>query len=665
MDFSGRVILSFIEEDNTVRAYFRVRPLLTEEGALPQSEIDQLPDDGYLRVVPDRNEQHTFKERMRGLEPMCVIDLKNLPPDAVKIRSNKNYAPQQGENNQFIIYSDAVREIPQQLFFEVISAEADEKEKISQAATPQCYLRSGGRIYGPVSRATGLELEGAAQLAPDSEGIFAVNMPDGTEKLFYWPQHATSIRSDKAEGAQKDPSEAGGEEQQLNGMPLYQTMARRPATPQRAHNPLMDVVDRQLHGPRPEAPGASLNGGETKLLDNPLDAFKHALNALWTNPDMQQQAAAHFLSMTGVQSMLDKQLATRGTDVIAAALNGQVQDLEAERLALIMQVEAAQKNMSALRSEALAHANKEETEALERARQATEAAKADLEQMQIARGKLLEERDEALAEMRAAAKDTVYLAAQAGGYADLENMVDRITVSLTAAGAACSRNDALHLLTLLCVAPKQIEIEGATIADSLANARAVANALGVTPCYDDGTRSVCFEKGGDSFCVLIAHDGECECADYTRLIVNPYTAEERAQISDVAYTLKPWPVAYLKAADGWSFAKGKVFSPVNRETVKELMTRDAMEVPAPTYQLLEALQKALCEAGAPLPAQVRSSMNEYLSVAAGKMAGGIASALDYAVSAWVVPHAKHYGIRKDQIRLQLQGLPMAQALMRE
>lgn len=663
MDFSDRVILSYIEEDNTVRAYFRVRPLLTEEGALPQSEIDQLPDDGYLRVVPDRNEQHTFKERMRSLEPLCVIDLKNLPPDAVKIRSNKNYSPKQGENNQFIIYSDAVREIPQQLFFEVISAEADEKEKISQAATPQCYLRSGGRIYGPVSRATGLEQEGAAQLAPDSEGIFAVNMPDGTEKLFYWPQRPTTVRSDKLDNAQKDSAEDAGEETQLNGVPLYQTMARRPAMPTRAHNPLMDVVDRQLHGPRPEAPGASLNAGETKLLDNPLDAFKKALNELWTNPDMQQQAAAHFLSMTGVQAWLDKQLAAHGTDVISAALNGQVQDLEAERLALIMQIENAQKNMTALRSEALARANKEETDALERAHQATEAAKADLEQMQIERGKLLEERDEALSEMREASKNTIYLAAQAGGYTDLDNMVERITASLTAAGAVCSRNDALHLLTLLCVAPQQIGIEGATIADSLTDARAFAAALGVTPSYDDGTHCLCVKKGGDSFCVLIAHEGECECADYTRLIVNPYMAEERAQIDDVTYALKPWPVAYLKAADGWSFAKAPVFSPVNKGIVKELMIRDIMEVPAPTYKLLDALQSALREAGAPLPAQVRRSMNEYLTIAAGKMACGIASALDYAVSAWVVPHMKHYGITKEQVQLQLQGLPMTQALL--
>lgn len=663
MDFSDRVILSFIEEDNTVRAYFRVRPLLTEEGALPQSEIDQLPDDGYLRVVPDRNEQHTFKERMRNLAPLCVIDLRNMQPDAVKIRSNKNYSPKSGERNQFIIYSDAVREIPQQLLFEVITAEAGDKEKISQAATPQCYLRSGGRIYGPVSRATGLEQEGAAQLAPDSEGIFAVNMPDGTEKLFYWPQHLTTVRSDKLNNEENDSSEGTGEEEQLNGMPLYQTMVRRPALSTRAHNPLMDVVDRQLHGPRPEAPGASLNAGETKHLDNPLDAFKKALNELWTNPEMQHQAAAHFLSMTGVQNWIDKQLAARGTNVISAALNGQIQDLEAERLALIMQIENAQKNMSALRSEALAHANKEEIDALKRARQATEAAKADLEQIQIARGKLLEERDEALAAMRKASKNTVYLAAQAGGYADLNNMLERITVSLTAAGAACSRNDALHLLTLLCVAPQQIEVQGATIADSLSEAHAIAAALGVTPYYDDGTRCVCTEKGGDSFCVLIAHDGESECSDYTRLIVNPYTAEERMQIEDVAYALNPWPVLYVKAADGWNLSKGQVFSPVNRDTVKEFMTRDKMQVPEPTYRLLDALQCALCEAGAPLPAQVRSSINEYLAIATGKMECGIASALDYAVSAWVVPHMKHYGIAKERVELQVQGLSMTQKLL--
>ena len=35
MDFSGQKVLAFIEEDNTQRTYFRVRPLLTTQGTIP------------------------------------------------------------------------------------------------------------------------------------------------------------------------------------------------------------------------------------------------------------------------------------------------------------------------------------------------------------------------------------------------------------------------------------------------------------------------------------------------------------------------------------------------------------------------------------------------------------------------------------------------------
>ena len=61
MEFSGRFFLAAIEEDNTQRALFRVRPLLSEEGGIPPEDIDTLGDEGFLRVVPDRAEQHSFK----------------------------------------------------------------------------------------------------------------------------------------------------------------------------------------------------------------------------------------------------------------------------------------------------------------------------------------------------------------------------------------------------------------------------------------------------------------------------------------------------------------------------------------------------------------------------------------------------------------------------
>ena len=150
MDFSGRVVLSAVEEDNIQRAYFRVRPLLSIDGAVPGEDLEALPDNGYLRVVPDKNEQHTFKDRMREMGGFCVLNLADIPPDAVKIRPNKNYAPQKGESNQFIVYSDAVREIPARLFYEVVTADAGDKEKIGKSVTPFCYMRCGGRIFGPV-----------------------------------------------------------------------------------------------------------------------------------------------------------------------------------------------------------------------------------------------------------------------------------------------------------------------------------------------------------------------------------------------------------------------------------------------------------------------------------------------------------------------------------
>lgn len=258
MDFSGKIVLSFIEEDNVQRAYFRIRPLLTGEGALTKQDIDALPDDGYLRIVPDKNEQHTFKDRMRSLGYLCVLDLKNIPPETIKIRNNKNYAPARGENNQFIVYSDAVQAVPPQLVYEVISAEQGDKERIAQSSTALCYLRSGGRIYGPVSRATALDQEGACQLAPDSDGIYAVTFPDGTERLYYWPhreekpaQRPSLLQAESSEEITPPAQEANP---RLNGMPLYQTVARRPSAQQRAHNPLIEAVDQQMRAGRIEAP---------------------------------------------------------------------------------------------------------------------------------------------------------------------------------------------------------------------------------------------------------------------------------------------------------------------------------------------------------------------------------------------------------------------------
>ena len=139
MNLNGQIVFSYIEEDNTQKGFFRVRPLLCSNGLLTEDDIKEYPDDCYLRVVPDRNEQHTFKDRMREILHFCLIDLKDNKPEYSKIRNNKNYAPQREENNRFIIYSDAVRALRNDFFYDIVS-----EEELSSSVTPHAFVRAGG-----------------------------------------------------------------------------------------------------------------------------------------------------------------------------------------------------------------------------------------------------------------------------------------------------------------------------------------------------------------------------------------------------------------------------------------------------------------------------------------------------------------------------------------
>lgn len=66
--------LGYLEEDNPLKAYFRFRPLfLHEDGRYhPFAEPEQqYPQDGFVRIVPDKNESSHFKARMRQLGRYC------------------------------------------------------------------------------------------------------------------------------------------------------------------------------------------------------------------------------------------------------------------------------------------------------------------------------------------------------------------------------------------------------------------------------------------------------------------------------------------------------------------------------------------------------------------------------------------------------------------
>lgn len=79
MALPGNYALGYLEEDNPLKAYFRFRPLfLHEDGRYhPFAEPEQqYPQDGFVRIVPDKNESSHFKARMRQLGRYCLLDLR-------------------------------------------------------------------------------------------------------------------------------------------------------------------------------------------------------------------------------------------------------------------------------------------------------------------------------------------------------------------------------------------------------------------------------------------------------------------------------------------------------------------------------------------------------------------------------------------------------------
>ena len=394
-----------------------------------------------------------------------------------------------------------------------------------------------------------------------------------------------------------------------------------------------------------------------------MDAFRHSLDKLWAMPDMQRQAAAHFLSMTGVQNIINQQLCGKGSDAVARAMNSQIQDLEAERLALLMQVEGSEKKLSALRQEAISQASAAEKETLTRLQQQTADARQDLEKIEVERSKLLEERDALLDEMAKADPDTVYVKGEVGGYAELDSLCDRVQRAMQSAGAQCDKNDALHLLTLLCVAPKQIELAMDARADALAAAHALGRALGVEAVEEAGLVRV--REGGDTFRMVIGCEGSDHPEEYTHIIVSPYPEWDDFASGVIAYARYPWPVAHLATAEGWKFSDMPVCPPVKAEAVREALARERVTLPEAALTLLSDLEKALKEAHAPLPNQVRRQMYEYICCTAPRMSGGIADALDYAVSTWVTPHMRYYGVKAEILGDLTQGMPRSLQLLQE
>ena len=187
MSLPGKLTIGFLQEDNPQKFYFRVRPLLTEDESgwhLTENVNEDYQEDGFIRIVPDKNELSHFKNRMRTLGRYCAIDLRKHPGENDKIRPNKNHNGENGDRNAYIVYSDVIAAADPLRMAEVVNV--DEDGLFARPGTRLVALRHEGALKG-VYQWTERGEQGAFivgdNLAADElteDSLIEMTLPDGS-----------------------------------------------------------------------------------------------------------------------------------------------------------------------------------------------------------------------------------------------------------------------------------------------------------------------------------------------------------------------------------------------------------------------------------------------------------------------------------------------------
>ncbi|MBQ8137670.1 MAG: hypothetical protein IJ174_09595, partial [Clostridia bacterium] len=659
-----------------------------------------------------------------------------------------------GERNQFIVYSDAIKALPDDLFYQVVP-----EDQITSALTPKVYSRSGARIQGPYDVKSGESADTLSVLPPDSAQIYNVSLPDGKEMLFYCTapakqeeapseeetvpavqeetpaQEAQSTPSqeheisemqhrlneifhakgspdketekanvqaepENAKPARKNPKgnkpeandapafepdgaihkikELNGQLQvsaqllkeesrsshpgqmdmhNISGTKLYKpAMERRLA--QTARNTLAEAVDQarvSRFESRGEAPGAVIND-TTRMAPvlNPLDQFRIALRRVWLLQETHRQVAEQILATSGMRQMLSRAVTSGTNDLTIRAINSQLQELEAERLMTLMQLDDVKGNRKKLLETALAEAFSGKNKQLTQLDAQIKDRKAQAEALKDAEKQLCAEISKRKEEMEQANYQAV-LAKEVGEDVPVQELIQRLHDSLNKAGFLCTQDDAAALLLTLALAETDgvMGICADTVPDAKSAVKAAAAAFGAPfaeiSAAASPTSPVRVLPGGDSAAFTFdASLTPVRERGLTHIIGMEADDTTLGRLKDellIDYTNHPWPVWWIKTNQAVMPMEPEKATPVSIPALKASLLKPfdgSMDESA--GKLIEKTRSILKDAGAPLPLETVKNMSIFIASAKDLMKGGIAMAMDDCYLAYVVPHVRFSGV---------------------
>ena len=418
----GKLCIGILEEDNPLKSYFRLKPLLVEnEGKYVVFDgTETYPEEGCIRIVPDKNESSHFKARMRRMGRYCVLDLREHAGENDKIRPNKNYHGDETEKNAHIVYSDVVREPAGNMIFEILPADAAQGEWAGEAPGTFRLLREGeNQIWNYTPAA-----EEGAQGRIDPEDTFfaedelqrfeipgfpgqtlsfAIRLPGTMASVIGTPAPKAEapapapvvqpVKEVKAPEVQpKAPAEPEkpwiSHDLQPQPMPVHghmspmqQALAAQSGLNPKRNRSLQEIIEEKWRHSRVDQLGHPVPGGAMgRPVENPLDKALDALKSAWSIPELRERLVNAIAEMEQFSGALDG----RRQALSSAALQHELEDLEAERLKSLADLDKLRRDKKNLRETFKQEIREEEADALRDAVEKTRKAQAELNKYETA-----------------------------------------------------------------------------------------------------------------------------------------------------------------------------------------------------------------------------------------------------------------------------------------
>ncbi len=392
----GKLCIGILEEDNPLKSYFRLKPLLVESaGRFEYFDSSQLyPEEGCIRIVPDKNESSHFKARMRRMGRYCLLDLREHAGENDKIRPNKNYHGDESERNAHIVYSDVVQEPAPGMIFEIADFDQESGAWLGEApGTLRVLAEDSLDIWRVILGEDGFpiraEQTGEALREEDIQRMevpgllggrlrLALRLPGaeaaGQESQAKQPSQSNSLSPAEEEKPWLSHGELPPADE--HSSPMQPNLAAQCGLNPRRSRSLQEIIEEKWRHSRVDQLGHPVPAHATgKPVENPIERALEALRSAWSIPEIHEELLSALSGMKLFSTEIEAYCQSRAAD----ARQRELEDMEAERLRALNALDKLRREKQALREAFKQEIRQEEAAAFEDIVARTNAARDELQ----------------------------------------------------------------------------------------------------------------------------------------------------------------------------------------------------------------------------------------------------------------------------------------------